>query len=168
VTVTANDINRLSLSLGLSASEMLRALDFHVLPENDNAPLGMRGIPTVITEHGTAYIALRKIENGDCIFLSDDLCMIHQFRPGVCRSFPFVFHEKDGTTKWGLSAMREICPGLGTGPEITTGELEEVSSQIIRELSLYSDFATEWNENEVDPKASELIETILSDPRFAI
>jgi Fe-S-cluster containining protein len=146
---------------------MLRALDFYVMPEIDEAPIGMRDIPAVHTEHGAAYAAIRKLETNDCIFLSDDLCMIHQIRPGVCKSFPFVFHEKDGTTTWGLSAMKEICPGLDSGPEITSGELEDISSSVLRELSIYRQFASEWNEEEENPTALSLIETILSDPRFA-
>ncbi len=166
MTVTGHDIVRLSLFLGLSASEMLRALDFYVLPETDDAPIGMRDIPAVHTEHGAAYVAIRKLETNECVFLSDDLCMIHQIRPGVCKSFPFVFHEKDGTTTWGLSAMKEICPGLGTGPEIMTGELEDTSTPVLRELAVYREFASEWNEKEANPTALSLIETILSDNRF--
>ncbi|MHA2192410.1 MAG: YkgJ family cysteine cluster protein [Candidatus Thorarchaeota archaeon] len=168
VTVTGHDIARLSIFLGLSASEMLRALDFYVLPETDDAPIGMRDIPAVHTEHGAAYVAIRKLETNDCIFLSDDLCMIHKARPGVCKSFPFIFHEKNGSTSWGLSAMREICPGLDTGPEITAGDLEDTSMPVLRELSIYRDFASEWNENEVNPTALFFIETMLSDPRFAV
>ncbi|MFX0053777.1 MAG: YkgJ family cysteine cluster protein [Promethearchaeota archaeon] len=167
VTVTGNDIVRLSLFLGMSASETLRALDFYLLPENGgNPPVGMRDIPSVNTEHGAAYMALRKMENNECIFLSDDLCMIHQFRPGVCRSFPFVFQEKEGETTWGLSAVKEICPGLGAGTEIGIDELEDISFDILRELSLYREFVSEWNENQETPSALLLIETILSDTRF--
>ncbi|MHA1939665.1 MAG: YkgJ family cysteine cluster protein [Candidatus Thorarchaeota archaeon] len=168
VTVTGHDIARLSVFLGLSASETLRALDFYVLSETDDAPIGMRDISTVRTENGRAYAAIRKLENNECIFLSDDLCMIHQIRPGVCKSFPFVFHEKDGSTTWGLSAMKEICPGLNTGPEVTTGELEDVSLPVLRELSTYLEFASEWNEKEASPTVLSLIETMLSDPRFGI
>ncbi|MFX1440701.1 MAG: YkgJ family cysteine cluster protein [Promethearchaeota archaeon] len=167
VTVTGSDIVRLSFFLGTSTSETLRALDFYVLPENGgDPPAGMRDIPAVNTEHGAAYIALRRMENKECIFLSDDLCMIHQFRPGVCRSFPFVFREKEGETTWGLSAVKEICPGLGTGPEIAFNELKAISLPILRELSLYREFVSEWNKNQENPTASLLIESILSDSRF--
>jgi len=168
VTVTGHDIVRLSFFLGISSSETLRALDFYVLPEGgSDPPVGMRDIPAVNTENGPAYIALRRMENNECIFLSDDLCMIHQFRPGVCRSFPFVFQEKGGETTWGLSAVKEICPGLGTGSEIGIDELEDISVPVLRELSLYREFVSEWNENQDNPSASLLIETILSDSRFA-
>jgi Fe-S-cluster containining protein len=167
VTVTGSDIVRFSFFLGISASETLRALDFYVLPENVNKPpVGMRDIPAVNTENGAAYIALRRMESNECIFLSDDLCMIHQIRPGVCRSFPFVFQEKKGETAWGLSAVKGICPGLGKGPRIGIDELENISSQVLRELSLYREFVSEWNENQKNPSAALLIEAILSDSRF--
>lgn len=146
---------------------MLRALDFYVPSEPDDAPFGLRGIPVVNTEQGAAYVALRKIENNECVFLSDDICMIHQFRPGVCRSFPFVFEKKEGAITWGLSAMKEICPGLRTGPEITAEELKETSSMVLGELSIFREFAEEWNKNEVNPTAMSLVETILSESRFS-
>jgi hypothetical protein len=78
-----------------------------------------------------------------------------------------MFREKDGTTTWGLSAMKEICPGLGRGPEIMTGELEDTSTPVLRELAVYREFSSEWNEKEANPTALSLIEAILSDPRFA-
>lgn len=168
VTVTGHDITRLSLFLGLSASEMLRALDFYVLSETDDAPAGMRDIPSVNTEHGYSYIAIRKMENNECVFLSENLCMIHQFRPGVCRSFPLVFGDKEGSMTWGLSAMKEICPGLGTGPKITTSDLEEIASPVLKELAIYRRFVEEWNTKEIEPSAISLIASILSDPGFTI
>ncbi len=139
-----------------------------MLPEAEDTPIGMRSIPSVNTEHGAAYIAIRKLENYECVFLSDNLCMIHQFRPSVCRSFPFVFQKKDDAITWGLSAMKDICPGIGIGPEITTAELDETADPVIRELTIYRDFVKEWNAKEANPTARSLIEAILSDPRFAI
>ncbi|MHA2310778.1 MAG: YkgJ family cysteine cluster protein [Candidatus Thorarchaeota archaeon] len=168
VTVTGNDIARISLVLDLSASEMLRALDFYVPKENEEVPHGLNRIPAVNTERGPAYIALRKMENSECVFLSENLCMIHKIRPGVCKSFPFVFQEKDSSATWGLSAMKEICPGLGTGPEVTEKELEETSQLVLRELREHQEFADEWNANEANPTALSLIMAILSDPRFAV
>jgi Fe-S-cluster containining protein len=154
--------------LGLAASELLRALDFYVLQENEEVPDGLSRIPAVNTEHGPAYIALRKMENGECVFLSGNLCMVHEIRPGVCRSFPFVFQETRGSSTWGLSAMKEICPGLGDGPEVTTKELEATSLLVLRELKDYREFAEEWNASETNPTALSLIEAILRDPRFAV
>jgi Fe-S-cluster containining protein len=166
VTVTGRDIARISTGLGLPAHEVLRALDFYIMRE-DEVPEGLRDIPSVATEQGPAYMALKKLENGDCVFLKDDLCMIHPIRPMVCMSFPFVFKDTDNELKWGLSAMKEICPGLGTGPEVEISDLRELAAAILEDLRLYREFAEEWNLESEGRTAKNLIEMILSDLRFS-
>ena len=47
------------------------------------------------TEQGTAYVALKKLDDGSCVFLDNNLCLIHPIRPAVCASFPFVFRRDD-------------------------------------------------------------------------
>ena len=125
VTVTGRDIARISQGLGLDSNEVIRALDFYLVSGEDT-PEGLRDIPPVNTEHGLAYVALKKLENGDCVFLKDNLCMIHAIRPGVCMSFPFVFWDEGDENTWGLSAKKEICPGLGEGPVVDVSELREL------------------------------------------
>ena len=83
-------------------------------------------------------------------------------------SFPFVFQEIDGEKTWGLSAMKEICPGLGSGPAVEVADLNELSSAVIEDLNLYIEFTEEWNKQRENPTAKDLIETILSDPRFSV
>jgi Fe-S-cluster containining protein len=125
-----------------------------------------RDIPPINTEQGLAYIALKKLENGDCVFLKDNLCMIHSIRPAVCMSFPFVFWGNDDEKTWGLSAMKEICPGLGCGPVVEILDLKELAVAVLEDLTLYKEFAEEWNRDEETPTAKRVIETILSDNRF--
>ena len=167
VTVTGRDIVRISLGLGLSVDEVIRAFDFYLMSGEDT-PEGLRDIPTVNTEQGRAYIALKKLENGDCVFLKDNLCMIHTIRPGVCMSFPFVFRDGGDEKKWGLSAMKEICPGLGTGPEVEGSDLRELADAVLEDIELFRHFAEEWNRDETKPTAERLIAAILSDRRFAV
>ena len=121
--MTGSDIVRIASALGLNSNEMLKAVDFYILSNGMPTPIGLEQIPSVKTENGPAYIALKKMDTGDCIFLKDDLCMIHPVRPVVCRSFPFTFNDSDGEWSWGLSAKREICPGLGTGPLVPENEI---------------------------------------------
>ncbi|UCE09609.1 MAG: YkgJ family cysteine cluster protein [Candidatus Thorarchaeota archaeon] len=144
VTVTASDIVRLGAGLGLNAIELTRALDFYVL-DSEPIPHGLRHIPRILTERGLAYVALRKLENGDCVFLKDDICMIHSIRPAVCRSFPFVFRAQDKDMKWGLSAMKDICPGLGQGEEVPLNYLRDLGSSVLSDLASYSKLAQRWN-----------------------
>jgi len=165
ITVTGRDIARISTALGLNPEETMRALDFYVTDELNTVPVGLQGFPSPNTERGPAFVALKKMENGDCIFLKDDLCMIHTLRPTVCRSFPFVFQEKEGERKWGLSAVKHICPGLGIGPKISDEDIEELSVLVLESIQTYREFVNEWNSLPTTT-ARELIRTILSDPRF--
>ncbi len=166
VTVTGNDIVRIAAVLGLSPNEMLKALDFYVVSDGEPTPIGLDKFPSVATEGGLSFIALRKTENGDCVFLKEHLCMIHPVRPAVCRSFPFVFDESDGQRTWGLSAKKEICPGLGTGPQTSEIELEELADTILPDIRIYQEFAKKWNDNQLSPTALDILKTILSDTRF--
>ena len=166
VTITGHDIARISMGLGLSSNEIIRAIDFYLVSSNET-PKGFRDIPAVNTEKGPAYIALKKLENKDCIFLKNDLCMIHTIRPVVCMSFPFVFRN-DTELNWGLSAMQKICPGLGKGPKVNISELREIALVVLEDLNSYRTFVEEWNRVEKKPTANRLIEAILSDSRFSV
>ena len=167
VTVTGRDIARISQGLGLGSDEVIKAFDFY-LAFGEETPAGLRDIPTVKTERGLAYIALKKLENGDCVFLKDDLCMIHAIRPAVCMSFPFVFQDIDDEKTWGLSAMKEICPGLGSGPVVDVSDLRELALAVLEDLRMFKEFAEEWNRVEKNPTTTRLIERILSDPKFNV
>jgi len=166
VTVTGSDIVRIAAVLGLSPNEMLKVLDFYVVSDGAPTPIGLDKFPSVATEGGLSFIALKKMENGECIFLKENLCMIHPVRPAVCRSFPFVFDESDGQRTWGLSAKKEICPGLGTGPQASEIELEELADTILPDIQLYREFAKQWNDDQLSPTALDILKTILSDTRF--
>ncbi|MHA2132321.1 MAG: YkgJ family cysteine cluster protein [Candidatus Thorarchaeota archaeon] len=145
VTVTASDIARLGVGLGLNAIELTRALDFYILDDDESVPDGLHHIPRISTEKGLAYVALRKLENGDCVFLNDDLCMVHPIRPAVCRSFPFTFRKGGKDLMWGLSAMKEICPGLGEGEEVSICFLHELSREVLSSMDAYDLVSEEWN-----------------------
>ncbi|RDE12052.1 MAG: hypothetical protein C4K49_10890 [Candidatus Thorarchaeota archaeon] len=168
VTVTGKDLNRISQALGLSAGELLRALDFYVLKEDEAVPMGLRDIPRVNTERGAAYVALRKTPNGDCVFLQDNLCLIHAARPSACRAFPFVFQEDKGGLAWGLSAVKEICPGLGRGPQVSASNLYETGNEVLEEISISKEFIDEWNRNAQTPSAISYVEAVLRDGRFSV
>ena len=167
ITVTGSDITRISAALGLSPEETMRTLDFYVVATENETPVGLQGIPSPMTERGYAFIALKKMENGDCVFLKDNLCMIHAMRPTVCRSFPFVFRESDAGVTWGLSAAKQICPGLGVGPEVSEEELRELSVSVLESIQVYRDFIDEWNAKST-MTAIDLIRGILSERRFHV
>ncbi len=168
VTVTGSDISRLSLVLGLSASEVIRALEFYVLDEGEDVPSGLMHIPQIVTEKGLAFIALKKMENGDCIFLRDNQCMIHVIRPAVCVSFPFVFKREGDGFSWGLNARKEICPGLEQGPEVQASDLLSTAQKVLEDLAGFRLFVDDWNRNRPEAKARDFIDSVLSNPDFSM
>ena len=166
VTVTGRDLARISSILGLDSKELIRAVDFY-LESGITSREGLRDFPSLNTEKGPAYVVLKKLEDGDCVFLKDNLCMIHTIRPVVCKSFPFVFQDAGNHRKWGFSAMKNICPGLGSGPEVIGSELIELADTVLEDLILFIEFAEDWNTNS-ELTAQKLIEAILKDPRFTV
>lgn len=168
VTLTGTDIARIAFFLDLGPSDMLRALDFYVLDSEEAIPKGLRHIPYVITENGPAYVAVRKMENGNCVFLKDNLCMIHSIRPSVCMSFPFVFRKESNEIGWSLSARKEICPGLGKGDLVVEDDLRSLGSNVLDDLKYFRCFAEAWNCETKEPSALGFIERVLETPEFSL
>ena len=168
VPLTGRDLTRLAYALGINAHQMLRVVDFYIQSDSSSFPQGLQETARVRTEKGMAVMALRKDDSGKCIFLENSLCMVHPARPGICRSFPFVFHETANGFSIGLSAMKSICPGLGTGKEVSSTELENLAQEVLEDISIFHEFVREWNGGEISHSASLLIEKILSDIRFIV
>ena len=61
VTVTGRDIARMAMGFGFGSDEVIRALDFYLISGKET-PKGLRDFPSIITEHGRAYIALKKLD----------------------------------------------------------------------------------------------------------
>lgn len=72
--ITTSDLSALARGLGSTSEEMLR--DYCVITTHD----GRRGL-------------FLKGLAGECPFLKDDRCLVHEFKPAVCSIFP----DPDGT-----------------------------------------------------------------------
>ncbi|MFW9932511.1 MAG: YkgJ family cysteine cluster protein, partial [Candidatus Thorarchaeota archaeon] len=168
VTLTGRDISYLAHALGLDAKQMLRVVDFYIQTKAMILPQGLQNIPRIETERGLAIIALKKNPTGECIFLENDLCMVHPARPGVCKSFPFTFREENDEISYGLSAKQSICPGIGQGDEILVNELLILAQEILEDLSIFSEFVSYWNDSEHEHEASMFLEAVLADIRFIV
>ncbi len=166
VPLTGRDISRLAYAIGIDAHQMLRVVDFYIQSDSSSFPQGLQDTPRVNTENGMAVMALKKNESGECIFLENDLCIVHPARPGVCRSFPFVFYETNHGISFGLSAMKSICPGLGEGKEVSSSELKKIAQEVLEDMSMFQEFVREWNDGEFSHSAALLVEKILTDIRF--
>jgi len=168
VTLTGHDITRIAFALGLDSTQMLKVVDFYIQPENTISPIGLQDTIRLKTENGMAVLALRKNKSHQCIFLDDDLCMIHPARPGACRAFPFVFSYMEEEISWGLSALKSICPGLGSGEEVDFAELYDIAQEVLEDLALFREFGYDWNQRNCEHTAVLLLDSVLSDPRFAV
>jgi Fe-S-cluster containining protein len=166
ITLTKNDLIRIAFALGISGTDLLRAVDFHVLRPGMDAPIGLRDFPSIETEQGPAYLALKKLQSGECMFLQENRCMIHPVRPGVCKSFPFVFRKEKDQVFWGLSAKKEICPGIGKGDYVTTAELEALAEEVLGEQLAFREYVAGWNATRNSPKAADFILAILEDAKL--
>ncbi|MEM2104976.1 MAG: YkgJ family cysteine cluster protein [Candidatus Bathyarchaeia archaeon] len=77
---------------------------------------------------------MKKTEEGKCVFLKDNLCMIYEVRPLICRFYPFQL-ENMGDNKFAFTYTSE-CPGIGKGPSLKRNFFEMLfkeSAKIIRE-----------------------------------
>ncbi len=66
---------------------------------------------------------LRRNDAGDCVFYRDKTCAIYEWRPMICRCYPFFMGE------WGVEVMH--CKGLGN--EMT----QEMAAEMARMLKRY-------------------------------
>jgi hypothetical protein len=79
-----------------------------------------------------------------------------------------VFRDDSDEKTWGLSAKKELCPGLGQGPDADESELRELAITVLEELAIFKEFVEEWNQKQDNPTAKVLVESILSDVRFIV
>ncbi len=62
---------------------------------------------------------LRVPRAGNCHFLFDGGCSIHEVKPAQCRIFPFWPELIESRREWRKTAR--YCPGMGKGPLIQIG-----------------------------------------------
>ena len=82
--IVSEDVRRIVHHSGLRAEEFVRFYgpDDVDLPASDET--------WIRTRQGKRVLGLRKMRGGDCYFLKEDgLCRIHEFKPLLCRMYPF-------------------------------------------------------------------------------
>jgi len=63
------------------------------------------------------FMALMRKKGGKCVFYDDGGCSIYQYRPLICRTYPFWLEKQDDAFIFGVDPE---CPGVGSG--VTLGE----------------------------------------------
>lgn len=61
-----------------------------------------------------SYVSLVERENYDCVFLTQQGCMVYEARPVQCATYPFWASILVDRGSWERES--ENCPGIGKGP----------------------------------------------------
>jgi len=68
-------------------------------------------------------MVIKLLPNGYCPFYRDG-CMIHEFKPLTCMSWPFWGYVTD--TEYGWERAGQRCPGVGKGRVYSADEIERL------------------------------------------
>jgi Fe-S-cluster containining protein len=72
---------------------------------------------TEIEERAPYLYEMKKTkEDGKCVFLKENLCVIYSKRPLICRFYPFGFTNHELQKKFYYT---KECPGIGRGAAMT-------------------------------------------------
>lgn len=91
VWVQPDDVERMAASLGISVRRFKR----------------------LYTRMAKGKVSLKERENGDCILLKDDRCIVYDAKPSRCSTFPFWSEVLGHPDEWKETASR--CEGIDRG-----------------------------------------------------
>jgi Fe-S-cluster containining protein len=72
-------------------------------------------------EYTFAWVLRRK--EGKCLFLVDNVCSIYEFRPWICRTYPFMLDRG--------RLIISPCTGIGTADRVTRDQAELIVSDLL-------------------------------------
>ncbi len=140
ITLTHKDIYRLYLKFN-DISEVMSKISLILDPIEHTLVM-----PTVRLYDHNNIVSLKKDNSGKCIFLnSNNTCNIYEYRPLVCRSFPFTFSKENSWLRWGFSFKYSICEGIGKGDEISDDDLINLGTIVLSEINDFYSFVRDWN-----------------------
>ncbi|MHA1776938.1 MAG: hypothetical protein DRO88_01940 [Promethearchaeia archaeon] len=176
VNLTYSDILRMEAELNYSLEDFLKVIGFYHF---DHTPtdkeLEKLVVPPIETEHGLAFVGLRKKKNGRCIFLSKkNKCRIYNARPNICRTFPFHFHSSPVSfPQKGLDVHMDLtkkaieyCPGLDSEKEIVKEDWMEIGKMTTAALLKEVVLVKKWNQavanKKIVPRAKNYLGVVLN------
>lgn len=143
IPITHLDMLRLVMYGGYNLKKVIDLMDVQDI-ENGNS----KGLVEI--EEGRYYIQLRK-EEDVCVFLSERKCLVHKFKPLVCRFYPFVYVvNDDGSINIEVNSEAiGKCPGLKIDSDIIPVDIEKNLKKLARirllELELWKTNVNSWN-----------------------
>jgi Fe-S-cluster containining protein len=70
---------------------------------------------------------MKKDNEGKCFFLKDNQCCIYEFRPLICRFYPFELKFDPDKDQYAFNFTFE-CPGITKGRLVTKKDFKELFS----------------------------------------
>jgi len=70
---------------------------------------------------------MKKNKKGKCFFLKENQCCIYEFRPIICRFYPFELKFDPAKNQYAFNFTFE-CPGLTKGRLVTQKDFKELFS----------------------------------------
>lgn len=110
VIIFPEDAHRISKKMRISLSEFLKEYCY-----NDPMKIGENS-----NEIDVYYLNNKK--NGDCVFLENSLCLIHNYKPKQCVDTPFNF-------LWTGDLLYECMKNIYVPPEHSTEESDRIVFQ---------------------------------------
>jgi len=68
---------------------------------------------------------MKKAEKGKCLFLEPNGCSIYEFRPLICRFYPFELKFDEALQKYAFTATLE-CPTINEGKLLTQTDFKRL------------------------------------------
>jgi Fe-S-cluster containining protein len=93
-------------------------LDLEVKEVSEKTSLEVTDFSFKIEEKKPYSFEMKKNENGKCLFLRDNSCTIYDFRPLICRFYPFELKFNIDQDRYLFEFTLE-CPGINSGQEMS-------------------------------------------------
>ena len=140
--VTATDVKRLQQNTQLPLTELLVFYgtgDFASPMDEDDERL-------FDTKAGKFALGLAR-RDGACVFLENNLCTAHKFKPGVCRAFPFTPSDTRDLRKPFVLA-NDPCHGNNAYDEfVNQAQVRRDYKAFDDDYSEYVELVKQWNES---------------------
>ncbi|MEW5693569.1 MAG: YkgJ family cysteine cluster protein [Candidatus Hydrogenedentota bacterium] len=99
----------------------------------------------LVTEQGRYLIGFKKTEEG-CIFLKDNKCSIHNYKPPICKLYPLDLRwNNDNILEYNV-IKHSICKGDYGKEETDFGNIEELYYNYTIEYEYHKECLKNWKE----------------------
>jgi Fe-S-cluster containining protein len=157
INLTHLDIERI-----LENRPDLKASDFVTFTNEDVK----EDLESFISTSGKRQLTLKKKADGkECIFLVNNMCSVHEFKPRVCKVWPFSL-EKGNITwiKEHRGFIKKLCKHTVVKGANDPEELIPLIKQHYKERKLFSKMVQKWNEEKKkELKEGEIFSDILDE-----